>query len=198
MEYQLCLHGLKHFYETESISLPLILLLFFFIAQSCVSNAQTPQMKILGTTVPSEQKAVSLKSLHIEVQVYGNIATTVMTMSFMNTSSRVLEGELTFPMPDGVSISGYALDVNGKMREAVPVEKAKAAEVFESVEHRRVDPGLLEKVEGNNFRTRIYPFPAGGSRTVKLLMKKNFIFPLSSNLVTVYHWIIKMLFLNSL
>jgi Ca-activated chloride channel family protein len=154
--------------KLRSISLPLILLLFLFIAQSCVSKAQTPQIKILGTTVPSEQKAVSLKSLHIEVQVYGNIATTVMTMSFVNTSSRVLEGELTFPMPDGVSISGYALDINGKLREAVPVEKAKATEVFESIEHRRVDPGLLEKVEGNNFRTRIYPFPAGGSRTVKI------------------------------
>ncbi|KIO76784.1 hypothetical protein TH53_13230 [Pedobacter lusitanus] len=130
--------------------------------------AQTPQIKVLNTTVPAEQKAVSLKSLHTEVQVYGNIATTVMTMSFVNTSSRILEGELTFPMPDGVSISGYALDINGKMRDAVPVEKARATEVFESIEHRRVDPGLLEKVEGNNFRTRIYPFPAHGTRTVKI------------------------------
>jgi len=147
---------------------PLILFVFFFIIQSCVSKAQTPQIKVLETKNLSEQKAVSLKSLHIEVQVYGNIATTVMTMSFMNTSSSILEGELTFPMPEGVSISGYALDINGKLREAVPVEKARATEVFESIEHRRVDPGLLEKVEGNNFRTRIYPFPAGGSRTVKI------------------------------
>jgi Ca-activated chloride channel family protein len=154
--------------KLRPIFLPLILLLLLFIAQSCVSNAQTPQIKVLGTTVPPEQKSVSLKSLHIEVQVYGNIATTVMTMSFANTSSRILEGELTFPMPEGVSISGYALDINGKMREAVPVEKSRATEVFESIEHRRVDPGLMEKVEGNNFRTRIYPFPAGGSRTVKI------------------------------
>ncbi|QNK61557.1 hypothetical protein H7F33_13435 [Pedobacter sp. PAMC26386] len=142
--------------------------LFLFIIQSSVSDGQTPQIKVLGTTITADQKAVSLKSLHIEVQVYGNIATTVMTMSFVNTSSRILEGELTFPMPDGVSISGYALDINGKMRAAVPVEKARATEIFESVEHRRVDPGLLEKVEGNNFRTRIYPFNAGGTRTVRI------------------------------
>ena len=152
----------------RSIFQPLFLLLLLFIIQISVGYAQTPQLKILGITDPAVQKAVSLKSMHIEVQVYGNIATTVMTMSFVNTSSRTLEGELTFPMPEGVSISGYALDINGKMREAVPVEKARATEVFESVEHRRVDPGLLEKVEGNNFRTRIYPFPAGGSRTVKI------------------------------
>lgn len=154
--------------KLRSIFQPLFLFVLLFIAQFSVGYGQTPQLKVLGTTDPASLKAVSLKSMHIEVQVYGNIATTVMTMSFVNTSSRILEGELTFPMPEGVSISGYALDINGKMREAVPVEKARATEVFESVEHRRIDPGLLEKVEGNNFRTRIYPFPAGGSRTVKI------------------------------
>lgn len=140
-----------------------VLLLNFSAAHS-----QTPSIKVTETTVKADQKAVSLKSLHAEVEIYGNIATTTITMSFKNTSSRVLEGELTFPMPEGVSISRYALDINGKMREAVPVEKARATEVFESIENRNVDPGLLEKVEGNNFRTRIYPFPANGIRTVTI------------------------------
>ncbi len=71
-------------------------------------------------------------------------------------------------MPDGRTVTYYALDINGKMREAVPVEKAKATEVFEEIEQRQVDPGLLEKVEGNNFRTRIYPIPAGGIRTISI------------------------------
>ena len=30
------------------------------------------------------------------------------------------------------------------------------------------DPGLIEHVTGNNFRTRVYPIPAHGTRTVKL------------------------------
>lgn len=143
-------------------------LVLVLLTKFSAGYGQTPVIKVLGTTDVNQQKAVSLKSLHIEVQVYGNIATTVMTMSFINNSYRTLEGELTFPMPDGVSISRYALDINGKMREAVPVEKARATEVFESIEHRRVDPGLLEKVEGNNFRTRIYPFLPGGTRTIMI------------------------------
>lgn len=144
----------------------LSLFLFLLFSFGLSSYAQKPSIKILGEG--KNEGGVKLNSLHIEVQVAGNIATTVMTMSFLNTTSKVLEGELTFPMPDGVSISRYALDINGEMREAVPVEKAKATEVFESIERRRVDPGLLEKVEGNNFRTRIYPFPAGGTRTVTI------------------------------
>ncbi|RZL47633.1 MAG: DUF2135 domain-containing protein [Pedobacter sp.] len=137
-----------------------ILLLFAVTA----GKAQMPVLKV--KTTAATETSVSLQKLNIDVQIIGNIATTTMTMTFYNSSSSVLEGELTFPMPDGVSISRYALDINGKMREAVPVEKAKATEVFESIERRRVDPGLLEKVEGNNFRTRIYPLPAKGSRTI--------------------------------
>ncbi|MCZ4243233.1 VIT domain-containing protein [Pedobacter punctiformis] len=129
-------------------------------------QAQMPVLKVQQAENEAQKQAVNLKKLNIDVQITGNIATTVMTMTFYNNSNRVLEGELTFPMPDGVTVSRYALDINGKMREAVPVEKAKATEVFESIERRRVDPGLLEKVEGNNFRTRIYPLPAKGSRTI--------------------------------
>lgn len=144
-----------------------LLFLFLFTGSAFTGNCQVPAIKVVGAAAKAPQ-SITLQSLDIDVQVYGNIATTVMTMSFINNTSRILEGELTFPMPDGVSISRYALDINGKMREAVPVEKSRATEVFESIEHRNVDPGLLEKVEGNNFRTRIYPFPAGGVRKVMI------------------------------
>jgi len=106
--------------------------------------------------------------LDIQVEISGNIASTKFTMSFKNRTGRMLEGELLFPLPEGVTVSSYALDINGKMRDAVPVEKAKATQVFEEIEQRRVDPGLLEKVEGNNFRTRIYPIPPNGTRTVSI------------------------------
>lgn len=143
-----------------------IFLLSFFLSMAFFAHAQMPVLKVQQTETEAQKQAVKLKKLNIDVQITGNIATTVMTMTFYNNSNRILEGELTFPMPEGVSVSRYALDINGKMREAVPVEKAKATEVFESIERRRVDPGLLEKVEGNNFRTRIYPLPANGSRTI--------------------------------
>lgn len=143
-----------------------ISLLIPFLLLTILAQAQMPVLKVQQAETSEEKQAVILKKLNIDVQITGNIATTVMTMTFYNNSSRILEGELTFPMPEGVSISRYALDINGKMREAVPVEKAKATEVFESIERRRVDPGLLEKVEGNNFRTRIYPLPAKGTRTI--------------------------------
>lgn len=134
----------------------------FFLSSALA--AQIPSIKVQGVNDP---ETVYLKKINIDVEIIGNTATTTMTMVFRNrNANRILEGELTFPLPEGVTVSRYALDINGKMREAVPVSKTKATEVFENIEHRQVDPGLLERIEGNNFRTRIYPLPANGERTV--------------------------------
>lgn len=143
------------------------------------------KMPVLNITGSQDSSEVYLQSLDIQVEVTGNIATTKYTMVFKNRTGKILEGELLFPLPDGTTASHYALDINGKMREAVPVEKAKATQVFEEIVHRRVDPGLLERVEGNNFRTRIYPFPAHGTRTISIgyeeelpVMNKSFFYRL--------------------
>ena len=131
---------------------------------SVLPQAMLPVLNIGG----KENADVYLQSLDIQVEVTGNIASTRYTMVFKNRTMRALEGELTFPLPDGRTVTHYALDIEGKMRDAVPVEKAKATQVFEEIQQRQVDPGVLERVEGNNFRTRIYPFPANGTRTISV------------------------------
>lgn len=129
-----------------------------------VAMAQIPTLE-----VDNEKKhPVILQEAKIDTKILGNLATTTATYTFYNPSNRILEGKLTFPLPEGVSVSGYALDINGKLRNAVPVPKERAKEVFESIERRNVDPGIIEKVEGNNFRTRIYPIPQKGSRTIQI------------------------------
>lgn len=141
------------------------LILAFLLLCSTGIFAQMPVLEVGGST---NQDKVYLKNLDIKVDVVGNVSTTTMTMVFQNRTSHILEGTLTFPLPEGATVSGYALDIHGKMRDAVPVDKSKGTQVFEEIERRRVDPGLLEKVEGNNFRTRIYPIPANGNRTISV------------------------------
>ena len=91
-----------------------------------------------------------------------------MKLRFQNDTDRVLEGELVLPLGEGRTISRYALEVNGKMREGVTVPKNKARDAFESIVREQVDPGLVEMTKGNHFRTRIYPIPAKGSKSVIL------------------------------
>jgi hypothetical protein len=143
--------------------LTLILLsLFAAVLQMPKAFSQAPQLTVDGKS----NNGVSLQKLKIDVTVYGNISRTTWQMTFYNSTQRVLEGTLTFPLKEGVSISRYALDINGRMREAVPVDRGKGAVVFEAKERQRVDPGLLEKVEGNAFLTRIYPINPHSTRTV--------------------------------
>ncbi len=117
---------------------------------------------------PGDAQAVTIEKADILLQVVGPLMRTTITMRFRNTTDRILEGELAFPLPEGAALSGYALDVNGEMADAVPVPKEEARVVFETEARKGVDPGLVEQTQGNNFRTRIYPLPAKGTRTVRL------------------------------
>ncbi|CAM4127754.1 MULTISPECIES: VIT domain-containing protein [Flavobacterium] len=137
-----------------------VILFLLFISQFVVG--QNPQL----TVKDKDSSLVRLSQLKVNVKVVGNIAYTTTEMHFFNAATRDMEAELLFPLPEGVSVSRYAIDINGKMREAVPVNKNKGKQVFEAIEHRRVDPGLLERVEGNNFKTRIYPILPNKERIV--------------------------------
>ncbi|MCD0467361.1 VIT domain-containing protein [Flavobacterium sp. ENC] len=138
------------------------LFLFVLLFAGTKTFAQSPELTVKGDAAES----VRMSQLIVNVKVVGNIAYTTAEMHFFNSGSRQMEAELIFPLPENVSVSRYAIDINGKMREAVPVNKNKGKQVFEAIEHRRVDPGLLEKVDGNNFRTRIYPLMPNGERIV--------------------------------
>lgn len=107
-----------------------------------------------------------VEAVDVDVVVRGLLAQTTMTMTFRNPHGRVLEGELVFPLPEGSTVSGYGLDVGGQIVEGVVVEKHQARIAFEAEVRKGVDPGLVEWVRGNNFRTRVYPIPASGTRTV--------------------------------
>jgi hypothetical protein len=121
----------------------------------------------LVVTGPVEQP-VRLQSLQISVDLVGGQAQTEVQLVFRNPNRRVLEGELQFPLLEGQQVTAFALDVDGRMRDAVPVEKDKGRQVFEDIVRRGVDPGLLEATQGNNYKLRIYPLPAQGTRSIRL------------------------------
>ena len=145
-----------------------IVFLFCALITFTKSNAQNSGIPKLEIQSKEYKNSVALESMQINVEIFGNLAKTTSTLVFKNNSNRVLEGNLTFPLPENTTVSGYAIDINGKLRNAVPVPKERATEVFESIQKRNVDPGIIEKVEGNNFKTRISPIPANGTRTIQI------------------------------
>lgn len=134
------------------------------VAQQKVRMTPMPVINIVN--LKANEQRVRISEVKTDVKVVGTIAITTVDMIFYNPNNRVLEGELQFPLGDGQSISRFALDINGKLREGVVVDKAIGQEAFETVIRQKIDPGLLEKTQGNNFKTRVYPLPAKGTRRV--------------------------------
>lgn len=116
----------------------------------------------------SQGQPIQLREALVDVHVFGDQAQTRMELRLFNPNHRVLEGELQFPLLDGQVVTGFALDVNGSLRDAVPVPKAKGQEIFEDIRRRRVDPGLLEGTAGNQYKLRVYPIMGQGERRVTI------------------------------
>jgi tetratricopeptide (TPR) repeat protein len=124
-----------------------------------------PLIVAAGAAVP-----VGLRSASLDIETNGGLARSTLLLTLHNPNDRLLEGTLEFPLQSGQQVSAFALDVGGELRDAVPVPKQKAQQVFESIERRNVDPGLLEQTAGNHFRLRVYPIPARGTRQVRLVI----------------------------
>lgn len=151
----------------------LLLALAAWPASPQASRRPAPPMRSTPLLIaPAAEQPVQLRQARIEGEVQAGIAQTRITLEFHNPNQRVLEGELQFPLGEGQQITGFALDINGELREAVPVPKDRGRQVFEEIARRGVDPGLLEQTVGNQFRLRVYPLPAGGSRRVQLVVRE--------------------------
>lgn len=151
---------IKHFLSATALLLPLLL-----TAQKSV----VPEVKVVNER---NANPMVLQDLSVDILVVGQTAVTTMEMTFYNPNTRIMEGEFQFPLANGQQVSRFALDINGKLREGVVVDKALGRKAFEDIVRRGVDPGLLEKTEGNNFKARVYPMPAKGTRRVLIAFEQ--------------------------
>jgi tetratricopeptide (TPR) repeat protein len=127
------------------------------------ARALPPLVRVPDASIPIE-----LARLQLDCRVAGRHALSRIELEVYNPNPQALEGELNFPLQEGQTVTGLSLDIEGELRPAVPVEKARGRQVFEDVTRLRVDPALLESAAGNVYKLRLYPLPGRGSRRVVL------------------------------
>jgi Ca-activated chloride channel homolog len=151
--------------------LPLLTLLLLPMtvgAQESNSTAQVLPPPAVLVKINGKSEPIRVKSVETRVRIFGPLAETRATLTFYNPHDRNLSGDLYFPLPEGSTVSGYALDINGVLVEGVAVTKEKARQTFEKEVRKGIDPGLIEWTKGNSFKTRIFPLPAKGTRTIQV------------------------------
>ena len=125
-----------------------------------------PELTVQGAR--GEKAQLSIESIETDIFFYQDLAETIITVNFKNPGRRMTEGEFAIPLPAGATVSSYALDVNGEMREGVVVEKERARYAYESIKRQMIDPGFVEREAGNVYRTKIFPIPARGTKAVRI------------------------------
>ena len=126
-------------------------------------HGQGPRMTVAGT-----QTILEIEEASVKVQVTGSVVSTEMELMFRNPTARMVEGEFVLPLPAGATVSSYALEVNGALREAVAVEKERAKVAYETIKRQMIDPGIVERQAGNVYRTRVFPVPASGTKRLRI------------------------------
>lgn len=158
------------------------LLCLLICAATAVPDAQSqsPQFNpslsamIQGVDDEAHRADLPLANLKIDVHVVGAIARTTLHATFVSPIDAWLQGTLALSMPDDATLTGYALDIEGRMIDGVLKEPARARAAYEQQLRQQVDPGIAEVSRSNVFSTSVYPISEKGRR-----IRASFVAPVS-------------------
>jgi Ca-activated chloride channel family protein len=119
-----------------------------------------------------------LSSLELGVEIDGQIAKTTLDQTFRNPNNRTLEGTYLFPLPADAAVQNLSLYIDGKPVKCEVLEAKKAREIYEGIVRQMRDPALLEYVDRDLVKLRIFPIEAGQTRRVRFeysqVLKRDF------------------------
>ena len=115
-----------------------------------------------------EKPELSIKYHHVNVSITDQYAETEIDQVFQNPYATDLEGTYIFPIPEKASVHSFSMFVDGEEIKAELLEKEKASQLYEEIVRKLRDPALLEYIDRDTLRARVYPIPANGEKRVKL------------------------------
>ncbi len=115
----------------------------------------------------AERTHLQLRRIHVHARRAGDMVEHAVEHVFYNDSDARLEGTFRFPLPEGASLTGLAMEIDGKLMEGELVERVKARQTYESIVNAMQDPALLEWEQGRIFKLRVFPIePTSEKRVV--------------------------------
>jgi hypothetical protein len=154
------------------------LLLVTMLGFTCGSPlaAQEPrsQPQGLGQLVVADPQSgspvrLNLARYHVNVVLHPPVALVQIDQSFYNPFDFQQEGTFVFNLPDGASVSRFAMfTTHTQLIEGELIDRARAANIYQSIVDRQRDPAILEQIGGNLFRMRVFPVPARDTKRILL------------------------------
>lgn len=129
------------------------------VTRPCNPRPPNPQ------TLPS---ALPVKSIQINTEIDGQVATTHVEQVFRNDTQFTLEGTYFFPIPETASIVQFAIWENGKKLVGEVRSREEARRIYDEIVRRQRDPGLLEYAGKDLFQASIFPIPPNSDKKLEL------------------------------
>lgn len=105
---------------------------------------------------------------HAEVTITDQVAVTKIEQEFYNPNPRPIEGTFLLPLPRGAQIEKFRMEIDGQMVEAELLPADRARGIYEDIVRKLKDPALLEYVDRDAFKVRIFPIEARSKKRVSL------------------------------
>jgi len=123
-----------------------------------------------GLLIPVDKKLPPLALLDhkVNVAIDDQVAVTRVEQTFRNHTDRQLEATYIFPIPKGASVRKFSMWVGGKEIPGELVEADKARQIYTDIVRRTMDPGLLEYMDQNLLKLRVFPVPPRGDQKIAL------------------------------
>ena len=112
---------------------------------------------------------LNIARYHVNVVLQPPVALVQIDQSFYNPFNRQEEGTFVFNLPQGASVSRFAMYVTpSTLVEGELIERERAADIYQSIVDKRRDPAILEQIGDNLFRMRVFPIFAKKTKRILL------------------------------
>ncbi len=118
----------------------------------------------------------SLDEMSINIVIDGGMARVNIRQIYGSHSYAITEGHYVFALPEGATVSDFAVWDGVTRIPGVILERKRAGEIYEQAKSQVIDPGLLqmgereagEAARGNVFSAKIVPIPAFGTKRMEI------------------------------
>jgi tetratricopeptide (TPR) repeat protein len=148
--------------EPEVMAVPLT------AATHAIATAQVVHEDLVPpwSLTASDGSGLALARVEAKAVVEGPLAYTELHLWFHNPEARRREGTFQITLPEHAAVSRFAMETDGHFMEAEVVEKQLARRAYDDFLHRRQDPALLEKAEGNQFTAKVFPIAPNADKHI--------------------------------
>ncbi len=148
---------------------PPIFLLFIILVLAAVPDAEAGRLYARRPGTASPVYNLTQTEVHTRTTIRNILAVTHVDETFHNDQAAELEGFYVFSLPEGATVDGLWMWLDGKRYTFMVKRKEEAQQIYDSLQENHIgDPVILESMGANRFQIRITPIHPNDDRRIEL------------------------------